>query len=198
MFEANQKNNFVLCANSDILAYRQYLELFNLKDIKLYTCNEIKRINSTVNVPYKLTPVIDNRWRMKHRGLITQTFDYKKIILYSQRDSDTEVIYKFNDIEKWVAEGFIFINTATAPVLLTLNAVANADIVVCATFNDYCYAMYCKPGSNVYYIKQQTQSIDMLSGININYDTGSHLFNFETLPQFETFNCYKKITASDV
>jgi len=198
MFEKNKKGNFILCENSDISIYKQYLKLLNFKDVKLYSCNEIKQIDEIVNVPYKLTPEINNRWRMKHRGLITQPLKIKNIILYNPHDSSTNICYIFNDKEKWLAEDFTLINTSTAPVQYVLNAVANADKIICATYSDYCYAIYCKPGCSVYYIKQQKQNVSTLSGINVNYNTGLPLFNLKYLPTHETFDNYKKINTSDV
>ena len=193
-FESNPTTNFVICTNSHVAQYKAFLNLFNLK-VNLYTSEEVKRVNTYI--PYVDTINFNDRWRMKHRGLITSPLSFKKIILYSHTEHTDHAVYEYSNIKQWLDEGFIFVNTSTTPMGMLINVIAGADIVICASEIDLFYTTYCKYGSTVFFIAQEHHHPRYTYTINKRYDTSEQFYNMKLLLRENTFDEYKSITSCE-
>jgi hypothetical protein len=192
-FESEPTANFVLSMNSDIMHYKSFINLFGLK-VNLYTTEEIKHI--TLKKLHFDNYGLNDRWKMKHRGLITTPFSFKKIILYTHSVKKDFCIYEYENIDSWVNEGFVFIDTTTTSTEMLINIVAGADEVVCGSDVDLFYTLYCKQGCTVYFIAEEYHHPRHIFTINTHYKTKQSIFNIKLLLRENTLAEYKKITSN--
>ncbi len=191
-FEFEPDANFVLSINSDLPQYKSFIDLFGLK-VNLYTSDEIKNI--IVRKQHIDTDGFSDRWRMKHRALINNPFDFKKIILYTHNTRTDFCVYEYDNIDGWVSEGFVFINTTTTPIETLINIVAGADEVVCGSEIDLFYTVYCKEGSTVYFIAGEYHHPRHIFTINTHYKNKQPIYNIKLLLRYNTLAEYKQVTT---
>jgi len=194
IFESNPDSNFVICTNSNVNLYKEYIKIFNL-NVKLYTSDEVKPSENFIVHDDILS--LNDRWCMKHRSLITSPFTFEKIALFTQETFTDHSVYRYDDVRRWSEEGFVFINTSTTPLADLINIIAGADKIACASELEYFYALYCKQGSTLYYISRKDEPgyLQYNSTVNRHYKNNLPLCNIINLPAYDTITSYRNITS---
>jgi hypothetical protein len=122
----------------------EYAKLLNLTDINFIASENIREVRVLNLLPIEITYSTDSllnlRWLLKYRGLITQKYNFKKIILIN-KTTDNDIPEEFLTVLQ--ERKFSVIILETIPLQHLLSLLAGAEQVIITSKTGRIHTMYC-------------------------------------------------------
>lgn len=144
-FERNPGSNIIFaCCPYIKKMLKDFVTIFGL-DVTIFTSDEIGYVEKIETRQRKRE--INSRWVVKHRNLILNPMKFKKILLYDHDHTDV------NGMSVYMRKGFIPVCLNKMPIFEIIDMLSGADEIVNLHDHALLYAIYCKPGCQIYDIR---------------------------------------------